>query len=122
VLWYFAFKEAQTFSEGMAQVRAFHVSRTWQRRISGLLGAALCLWLIVAATHTHAGDQDLNKHRIVAHLCSVCGSLSSAGAAASEITFRPSIVPVAAPVPLAETLPPSCRLILSHRSRAPPVA
>lgn len=26
---FFAFKEAQTFFEGMAQVRTFHVSRTW---------------------------------------------------------------------------------------------
>lgn len=106
----------------MTQVRAFRINRAWQRRISGLLAAVLCLWLIVAATHSHSDDQDQHKQRTVAHLCSVCGSLSSGGAAASDINFRPSIVPDAAPVLLAETPPPSIRLIVSHRSRAPPVA
>jgi hypothetical protein len=105
----------------MTQATAFRFSRSWQRRISGLLAAALCLWLVVAATHSHT-DQERAKHHTVAHLCSVCGSLSSGGAAASEIAFRPSIVPDAAPVLPAETPPPSFRLIVSHRSRAPPVA
>jgi hypothetical protein len=122
VLWYFRAQRIQSFFEGMTHVRAFRISRSWQRRISGLLVAVLCLWLIVAATHSHSDDQDRHKHRTVAHLCSVCGSLSSGGAAASDITFRPSIVPDAAPVVMAETPPPSFRLIVSHRSRAPPVA
>jgi hypothetical protein len=105
----------------MTQARAFRLNRAWQRRIAGLLTAVMCLWLIVAATHSHTNDQDRDKHHAVAHLCSVCGSLSSGGAAASDITFRPNIVPDAAPLPVAETAPPSLRLIVSHRSRAPPV-
>jgi hypothetical protein len=106
----------------MRQVTALRFSRTSQRRISGLLAAALCLWLVIAATHSHANEHDQHKHRSVAHLCSVCASLASGGAAATVSTFRPAIVPDAAPALWAETPPPSFRLIVSHRSRAPPAA
>jgi|SRR5688572_28982169 hypothetical protein len=106
----------------MTQATAFRFTRSWQLRISGLLAAVLCLWLVVAATHSHTNDQDQHKHRSVAHMCSVCGSLSSAGAAATVVTFHPTIVPDAAPLLCAGTSPPSLRLIVSHRSRAPPVA
>src|SRR5687768_1585149 len=106
----------------MTQATAFRFSRTWQLRISGLLAAVLCLWLVVAATHSHANDHERHKHRSVAHLCSVCGSLSSGGAAATVVTFHPTIVPDAAPVLCADVSPPALRLIVSHRSRAPPVA
>jgi hypothetical protein len=106
----------------MTQATAFRFSRTWQRRIGGLLAAVLCLWLVIAATHSHASEQDQHKHRSVAHLCSVCGSLASGGAAATLTTFDPTIVPDAAPALCAETPPRSFRPILSHRSRAPPAA
>lgn len=106
----------------MSQVAALKFSRSSQRRISGLLATVLCLWLVVAATHSHINDQDQHKHRSVAHLCSVCGSIASGGAAATVVTFRLTIVPDAVPVLCAELPPPSFRLIVAHRSRAPPVA
>jgi hypothetical protein len=106
----------------MTHASTLRFSRSWQRRISGLLAAVLCLWLVIAATHSHASDHDQHKHRVAAHLCSVCGSLATGGAAATVVTFRPSIFPDVAPARCVETLPPSLRLIVSHRSRAPPVA
>jgi hypothetical protein len=104
------------------QKRAFRFSRTWQVRISGLLAAALGLWLFFAATHYHGPDQDQHKHRSVAHLCSICGSLASGGAAATVVTFDRTIVPDAAPARPVAMPDPVSRLIVSHRSRAPPVA
>jgi len=107
-------------SKAMTQAAAFGFSRICQRRISGLLAAVLCLWLVVAATHSHSSEQDQHKERSAAHLCSVCGSLSSGGPAATVVTFSPTIVPHEAPAIGAESPPPSFRLIVAHRSRAPP--
>lgn len=87
-----------------------------------MLAAVLCVWLLAAATHFHTDDQDSHHNRNVSHLCGFCGSLSSGGAAASGITFSPIVGPDAPFLIPADTQPPSLRLIVSHRSRAPPVA
>lgn len=106
----------------MTQATAFRFSPKWQRRISGMLSLVLCLWLLAAATHLHGGDQDKHHTRAVAHVCGFCTSLSSGGAAVSVVSFEPTIVADAPPSVPADIQPPTVRLIISHRSRAPPVA
>lgn len=106
----------------MASATAFRFSRSWQRRISGAVSAVLCLWLLAFATHFHTPDQDYQDTRSAAHLCGYCTSLSSAGATPHVGSIAIAVIPDEAPLIPADTQPPSSPLIVSHRSRAPPVA
>lgn len=114
--------DSRTLATAMTQATAFRFSRKWQSRISAALSLVLCLWLLSAATHSHTGDQDKHHTRAVAHACGFCNSLSSGGAAASVVGFGLAIVPDATPSVPRAIQPPTFRLIVSHRSRAPPVA
>lgn len=98
----------------------FRLRFVWQRRLSGLLSATLCLWLLAFANHLHASDQEAQDGRSGVHYCGVCASIPSAAAAPAAVAFvansdREEYVAAArvAQVPTAPAL-------ASYRSRAPP--
>jgi hypothetical protein len=98
----------------------FQLQRSSQRRISGLLSAVLCLWLLASATHFHAPDQ--HPHQSVHHVCGFCATLSAAGAAPSVVAFR-SVVQPQEYFAAADDAHGFPRLVpASYQSRAPPAA
>lgn len=98
----------------------FRLRPIWQRRLSGVLSAALCLWLLTFATHLHTSDEDLQDGRSGVHYCGVCASISSAAAAPEAVAFavnstRNEFLPAARVAQI-----PAAPAVAFYRSRAPP--
>jgi hypothetical protein len=98
----------------------FRLRPVWQRRLSGLLSAALCVWLLAFATHLHASDQEAQDGRSSVHFCGVCASIPSGAAAPAVAVFAAKSDPEdyvrAAFEPQLHANP----AVASYRSRAPP--
>jgi hypothetical protein len=91
-----------------------------QRRFSFVLAAALCLWILAAATHFHTPLDDLGAHHTGKELCGFCASLPAGAAAPAVSTFvstaqRWHFLAPAKLVPLLYAISTA-----SYRSRAPP--
>jgi hypothetical protein len=96
-------------------------SRRLQRRLSFVLMAALCLWMLALASHFHLGDSRDDAHPGTHALCAFCVSVPSSGTAPVAVAF------VAAPqphsfLPSAEIAPvPVAPAISRYYSRGPPL-
>lgn len=91
-----------------------------QRRVSYVLAAALCLWMLAVASHFHAADYD-DAHQGTHALCAFCVSVPSSGAAPVVVAFvaAPQLhgfVPPAAIVPVI-----AAPAISGYYSRGPPL-
>jgi hypothetical protein len=91
-----------------------------QRRLSFVLTAALCLWMLAVASHLHISDY-ADAHQGTHALCAFCVSAPHAGAAPSVVGFA------AAPrlqtfLPTAEMVAPVVATAISrYYSRGPPL-
>jgi hypothetical protein len=94
--------------------------RRLQRRLSVLLSATLCLWMLASATHFHSKDGDQGSHSSTHELCGFCLSVPGTGAAPSVSVFVPTAQRqhFVSPAEIAPTV--TARFIVSYRSRAPP--
>lgn len=121
VSWLLSLKK--TDSPGaVKQAMTFRLQRSSQRRISGLLSALLCLWLLASAAHFHAPDQYAHSHQSVHSVCGFCAGLSTAGAASSTVIFRAAVQPQEY-CAAADDAQVFARLVpAAYRSRAPPAA
>ena len=96
-------------------------TRQLQRRLSFVLTAALCLWMLALASHFHLGDHRGDANGTHA-LCAFCVSVPNSGAAPAPVAF------VAAPqlhsfLPTAEIeAAPVAPAISRYYSRGPPLA
>jgi hypothetical protein len=104
----------------MKSSATFRLRLVWQRRLSGVLSAALCMWLLAFAAHLHASDQEAQDGRTGTHYCSVCASIPSA-AAAPTVVVSPAISDREEFVSTApDAQVPNSPTVASYRSRAPP--
>ena len=93
----------------------------FQRRLSLVLTAALCLWMLAVASHFHVGDYGDDAHQGPHALCAFCVSVPSSGAAPVAVAFA------AAPrlqffLPTAEIVPAAVAPAISrYYSRGPPL-
>jgi hypothetical protein len=101
--------------------RLFTIHRL-QRRLSFVLTAALCLWMLAVASHFHISDYGDDAHQGTHALCAFCVSVPNSGAAPAVVAF------VAAPrlhafLPTAEIVAPALAPAISrYYSRGPPLA
>lgn len=93
-----------------------------QRRLSFVLTAALCLWMLAVASHFHIGDYGDDAHQGTHALCAFCVSVPNFGAAPVVVEFAAaprvqSFLPTAkiGPAAAAPTISP-------YYSRGPPLA
>jgi hypothetical protein len=105
----------------MKSPATFSLRSVWQRRISSLLSAALCLWLLALGTHLHATDQDVQDGRSGVHYCGVCASIPSAAAAPAVVAFVTSSDREEYVATARDTQLSAAPAVASYRSRAPPV-
>jgi hypothetical protein len=98
----------------------FRLRLTWQRRLSGVLSAALCVWLLAFATHLHAADQDAQSEHSSVHLCGVCVSIPTGAAAPAPVEFATTSAREQYAPAVREAQIPSNPVLASYRSRAPP--
>jgi hypothetical protein len=100
--------------------RLFTIHRL-QRRLSFVLMAALCLWMLAVASHLHISDYEDDAHQGKHALCAFCVSVPNSGAAPEVVAF------VAAPrlhtfLPTAEIVAPAIAPAISrYYSRGPPL-
>jgi len=104
----------------MKSSTTFRLRSVWQRRLTGVLSAALCMWLLAFAAHLHAADQDAQNDRSSTHYCSVCASIPSAAAvptiaAFPAISHREEHISTALDAQI-----PAGPVVASYQSRAPP--
>jgi hypothetical protein len=112
--------ESYDWHQGMTPTAPFRLRRIWQRRLSGVLSAALCVWLLAFATHLHASDQDLQDDRSGVHFCGVCASISSGAAAPAVVVFASTPNREQHSSAAHEAQVPANPALASYRSRAPP--
>ncbi len=92
-----------------------------QRRLSFVLTASLCLWMLAVASHFHIGDYGDDAHQGTHALCAFCVSVPGSGAAPAVVAF------VAAPtlqsfLPTAKITPAAVAPAISpYYSRGPPL-
>lgn len=104
----------------MRSSTTFRLRSVWQRRLTGVLSAALCMWLLTFAAHLHAADQDAQDDRSGTHYCWVCASIPSAAATPTMATFpaishREEHLSTALDAQIL-----AGPVVASYRSRAPP--
>ena len=98
----------------------FLMQPVWQRRLSGVLSAVLCMWMLVFATHLHASEQDVEDGRTGIHYCGVCASIPSAAAAPAVAVFAASSDREDYVATARNAQIPATPALASYRSRAPP--